>query len=169
MKQENLYITDCIRTFTGEYVNVFDPDPETIKIEDISHSLSMQCRFGGHLRSFYSVAQHCLNCSYIISREYLQLGALLHDASEAYLLDIPRPIKQRLPDYKKIEDNLMVVIAKKFRFDYPLHDEIKKVDEFYLKSEWIHLVINDYPYMMNAKDIDATEQQFLRRFNELNG
>lgn len=108
---ENLYTPDCIRTFTGIYMNVFEPTPEMICIEDIAHSLSMQCRFGGHLPEFYSVAEHSWHCSLMVANEH-KLAALLHDASEAYLLDIPRPIKHRLNNYKKIEDNLMNIIAK---------------------------------------------------------
>src|SRR5665811_1025646 len=97
---ENLYTPNCIRTFTGIYMNVFEPTPEMISIEDIAHALTMQCRFGGHLPDFYSVAQHSLNCSYLIDNPKLKLTALLHDASEAYLLDIPRPIKNNLNNYK---------------------------------------------------------------------
>jgi uncharacterized protein len=81
MKYENLYEPDCIRTYTGLYINVFNPKPEMIEIEDIAHALSFQCRFGGHLPKFYSVAQHSLNCSYLVKEPALKLTALLHDAS----------------------------------------------------------------------------------------
>ena len=57
MNIENLYTPDCIRTYTGIYMNVFEPTLEMIHIEDIAHALSMQCRFGGHLYDFYSVVQ----------------------------------------------------------------------------------------------------------------
>jgi hypothetical protein len=134
--EENLYTPDCIRTASGIYMNVFEPTPEMVCIEDIAHALTYQCRFGGHLPTFYSVAHHSLNCSYLIDEPELKLAALLHDASEAYLLDIPRPIKQRLRDYKEIEDGLMRVIANKFGFEWPLHPEVKKVDEIMLQLEW---------------------------------
>ncbi len=74
---ENLYTPDCIRTFSGQYVNVFAPDPDTILIEDIAHALSQQCRFGGHLPEFYSVAQHCVICALAVPPEHA-LSALLH-------------------------------------------------------------------------------------------
>jgi len=132
---ENLYTKDCIRTFSGQYVNVFEPDPEKINIIDIAHALSMQCRFGGHLPNFYSVAQHSIVVASIVSKEH-KIAALLHDASEAYLMDIPRPIKIRLANYKEIEDGLMKVIAEKFGFEYPLSEDVKEADEKRLKIEW---------------------------------
>lgn len=141
MIKENLYTPDCIRTYTGKYVNVFNPDPETICIEDIAHSLSMQCRFGGHLRRHYSVAEHCENVAANTPEPQYKLASLLHDASEAYLLDIPSPIKAHLPDYKKIEDNLMQCIAKKFGFEYPLHESVKKSDKLMLEIEWREFVL----------------------------
>jgi len=97
-----LYTPDCIRTYTGRFVNVFQPTPEMICIEDIAHSLSNQCRFGGHLAQFYSVAQHSINCAGLVSSAHTK-AALLHDSSEAYLMDIPSPIKAKMPEYKKIE------------------------------------------------------------------
>lgn len=137
---ENLYTPNCIRTFTGKYVNVFDIDPELICIEDIAHGLSMQCRFGGHTSVFYSVAEHCINVSLMCAYGH-ELAGLLHDASEAYLLDIPRPIKQNLPKYYEAEDNLMRVISKKFGFEYPLSKEVKQCDEIALKYEWENIVL----------------------------
>ncbi|HET8885571.1 MAG TPA: hypothetical protein VFM70_04370 [Salinimicrobium sp.] len=138
---ENLFKTDCIRTSSGIYINVFEPTEEMICIEDIAHSLAHQCRFGGHLPEFYSVAQHSVLCSLMVP-EKLKLQALLHDASEAYLLDMPKPIKERLPDYKKIEDNLMQVIAKKFGFSYPLGKEVKAADGRLLEMEWNDLMLD---------------------------
>jgi hypothetical protein len=137
---ENLYAPNCIRTFTGIYMNVFDPTPEMICIEDIAHALSNQCRFGGHLPKFYSVAQHSVGCYQIAPKEY-KLQALLHDASEAYLLDIPRPIKQGLSNYKEIEDRLMNLIAEKFGFNYPLDKFVKHIDEEMLRFEWDNLML----------------------------
>ncbi len=168
---ENLYTPNCIRTFTGQYVNVFEPDPETIKIEDIAHSLARQCRFGGHLPNFYSVAQHSLNCAYITDNKELKLAALLHDASEAYLLDIPRPIKSGLTNYKEIEDKLMMVIANKFGFEYPLPVEVKKVDEIMLETEWYALMLRK-PLASGMDlvtyDMHITEKTFLTQYHYLN-
>lgn len=161
---ENLYTPNCIRTFTGIYMNVFEPTLEMICIEDIAHALSNQCRFGGHLPEFYSVAQHSLNCSYLMDNKELKLAALLHDASEAYLLDIPRPIKQGLSNYKKIEDGLMRLIAEKFGFEYPLHPEVKKIDETMLQAEWDCLMLNKDTWQFETKDEWQTRKDFLSMF-----
>ena len=181
---ENLYTPNCIRTFTGQYVNVFNPDINTINIEDIAHALSNQCRFGGHLPKFYSVAQHSLMCCQNVDDEY-KLQALLHDASEAYLLDIPSPIKQGLSNYKDIENNLMICIAEKFGFKYPLDAVVKKIDQDMLQFEWDHLMLEkplvyfDYDNLKmifpNINNIDwfvynkskKIKNEFLRTFEEL--
>tara|TARA_R110000868_G_scaffold76573_2_gene220105 strand:- start:33106 stop:33744 length:639 start_codon:yes stop_codon:yes gene_type:complete len=130
-----LFVLDSIRTSTGLYVDFKNLSEDVIDIEDIAHSLSMQCRFGGHLPEFYSVAQHSVECSWRVSPENA-LEALLHDASEAYMLDIPKPLKNLLPDYEKIEYNLMIVIANKYGFNYPLLKEIKTVDAEMLRVEF---------------------------------
>jgi hypothetical protein len=132
---ENLNAVRSIRTISGQYVNVFEPNPDTLLISDIAHALSHQCRFGGHLPRFYSVAQHSLLC-YLIAKEEEKFDALMHDASEAYLLDMPKPIKLELPDYNIIEDNLMKILAKKFNFNYPKSPEVERVDIHLLKWEW---------------------------------
>lgn len=164
MSEENLYTPDSIRTKTGIYINVFEPTIEMICIEDIAHALTYQCRFGGHLPKFYSVAQHSLNCSYLIQDPKLKLSALLHDASEAYLLDIPRPIKNRLSNYKEIEDGLMKLIALKFGFKYPLQKEIKDVDETMLQTEWDYLMLGKGTWEFNTYSEWETRETFLKMF-----
>jgi len=163
---ENLFTKDCIRTFTGQYVNVFEPDPATILIEDICHGISMQCRFGGHLPVFYSVGQHSVQASYLVDEPH-KLSALLHDASEAYLLDIPRPIKQRLANYKEIENGLMKVIAEKFGFEYPLSKEVKEVDEFLLQSEWDTIMLQRFSTLYDIWDTYRTKQNFMNQYKVL--
>lgn len=131
-----------IRTFSGKIFNVFDPDPDLICIEDIAHALSNLCRFGGHTYDFYSVAEH----SYRVSAEVpdaLKLQALLHDASEAYLVDMPSPIKYYMPQYCRLEDRLMSVIAGKFGFEYPLSDIVKKADKDIQQLEWERFIIKE--------------------------
>lgn len=165
--KENLYTPDCIRTFTGIYVNVFNPSPEMICIEDIAHALSHQCRFGGHLPEFYSVAQHSVMCSYKMHETH-KLSALLHDASEAYLLDIPRPIKNKLFNYKEIENSLMSIIAKKFSFLYPLHEKVKEVDEYMLQWEWSSIMLrkNIFPEI-KCWSPELAKKYFIESFDSL--
>lgn len=165
MPVENLYTTDCIRTFTGLYMNVFEPTPDMICIEDIAHALSHQCRFGGHLPKFYSVAEHCVAAS-VLANNANKLAALLHDASEAYLLDIPRPIKHRLSNYKEIENNLMALIAEKFGFEWPLSENVKRVDEYLLQWEW-HTIMIDTNSSYLPYSSKGAEEMFLQKFTSL--
>lgn len=141
---ENLHTPNCIRTRSGRYVNVFEPEPDMFLIEDIAHALAHQCRFSGHLHVFYSVAQHSVHVSERVPTK-LRRTAMLHDASEAYLLDIPTPIKKNLPGYKDLENQLMAVLAKRFDFQWPLPPEIKHADAAMLQLEWDHLMISPSP------------------------
>lgn len=137
------YTENSIRTFTGKVFDLELMDPNSICIEDIAHALSQTNRFAGHLEHPYSVAQHCcIACDF--APEHLKLEALLHDASEAYLGNMPSPFKKMLPDFIKIEDRLMKVIAKKFGFQYPLSKEIKSIDKELLDLEWESFVNKTY-------------------------
>jgi len=99
-----------VETFTGRYVDTNLPDPETIKLEDIAHALSQICRYGGHCSKFYSVAEHAVAVSKRLERRgcgaVLQLAGLHHDDAEAYLGDIPRPLKGLLRSMGSAYDNL---------------------------------------------------------------
>ena len=107
-----------ITTVTGIHFYPLNPNPKDIDIEDIAHALSLICRANGHFRHFYSVAQHCIACAEeAIERGYspeVILGCLLHDASEAYLCDVTRPVKKHIPQYLQAEEKLQEVIWKRF-------------------------------------------------------
>lgn len=152
-----------IRTYTGRMVNIFKPAPELISIEDIAHALSNLCRFNGHTVKFYSVAEHSLKCAELVPEQH-KLAALLHDASEAYLVDLPSPIKIAMPEYINIEDKLMRVIAGKFGFEYPLRPEVKSADKTWLSLEWDNLMIDDYWETLAPADAKAL---FLETFDKL--
>ena len=156
---------DSIRTHSGLYVNVFEPTPEMICIEDIAHALSHQCRFSGHLLKFYSVAQHSIHVAQLVSSDN-KFDALMHDASEAYLLDIPTPIKARLENYKILEANLMKVIADKFGFKFPFDAEVKKADADMLLEEWHSLMIGDDVSVI-ALSPKRSKEAFLKQFHIL--
>jgi len=158
---EDLYTKDCIRTYTGKYVNVFDPKPEMFCIEDIAHSLANQCRFGAHLPFFYSVASHSIECVIHASKQ-LRFTALMHDASEAYLMDIPKPIKLRIPQYQAIEDGLMQTLSEVFGFIYPFPDEIKAIDKMVLENEWDEFMLGQGRLTTEK----FAEQLFIDVFNE---
>lgn len=115
---------DWFQTFTGRKFYVFDPRIDDIDLEDIAHSLANTCRFNGHTRMFYSVAQHSIHVCNIFGKlvegtEFEEnyrayLCALLHDATEAYVGDLIRPIKRSLPDYKVAERNIWTCVLKKY-------------------------------------------------------
>lgn len=125
---------DYIETWSGLDLYLPDPDLESICIEDIAHALSKICRFAGHVDRFYSVAEHSINVSLIVPRE-LRLQALLHDATEAYICDIPTPFKRMIPEYKVLEDNLWEAISRKYGVDFELHKEVKWADRTLLLTE----------------------------------
>lgn len=154
-------IGDWIQTRSGVKFHILDPRPEDFRIEDIAHALSHACRFGGHVCRFYCVAEHSVRMARFIaktmgyrpewpefratlgpSNRILRPGdyvyaALMHDASEAYLGDLPRPIKH-LPEfafYREHEDRLMRHIASRFRFEYPVPPIIKAADDAHMASE----------------------------------
>ena len=157
---------DSIRTNSGLYINTFNPTPDMISIEDIAHGLARQPRFAGHLERHYSVAQHSIHC-YELALPENKLVALLHDASEAYMLDMPTPIKARLPEYVEIEHNLMSVIANKFGFVYPYnHPEIKEIDNYMVHLEWDKLMEKDDKTFKCLTAIHA-KKEFLKIYYNL--
>lgn len=166
---DTLYAGRLIRTFSGNYVDVFNPDPATITIEDIAHHLSNQCRFSGALPEFYSVAQHSYLTSYLVEQEH-KLAALLHDAAEAYLVDIPSPIKREIRDYAALEDGLMEVIANKFGFAYPLHPSVKAADKEMLEMEWNGIMLGNFHawrWPCQWYNPGTAKRQFILEFKKL--
>ena len=111
-------MADYITTYTGEHINPLEPDIEKIKIEDIAHSLSLQCRANGHFPRFYTVAQHCIDCMTEAKARHLskrmQLAVLIHDAAEAYFGDIPSPVKKYFPEFEKCELDMLNLIYIKY-------------------------------------------------------
>jgi hypothetical protein len=124
---------DWIQTFTGKKFWVLDAREEDVDIRDIAHALANTSRFGGHTERPYSVAQH----SVWVSRhcpKYPLIG-LLHDAAEAYLGDMVKPLKGDMLEYQRAEANLWAVIADKFRLPNELPEEVKVADRLALVTE----------------------------------
>jgi len=111
-----------------------DPRADEVRIEDIAAALSKLCRYGGQCLRFYSVAEHCVHVANYAPPE-LKLVALLHDASEAYLSDVIRPIKSHLTNYLEIEAGLERVIAKRFGTACPMAAEVERLDTAILADE----------------------------------
>ncbi|HYG76508.1 MAG TPA: phosphohydrolase [Planctomycetota bacterium] len=178
-----------MQTFTGRQFWPLDPKPEDVCIEDIAHALALKCRFGSHSREFYSVAQHSVYVAQIVP-SHLQMRALLHDAAEAYLPDVGRPIKGRLSavlfyggdfnvvNFKNLESRVLFAIAGALGvcgpFDFP---EIKYADDVLLATEardlmaeppvpW-HPLPEALPFKLEAWGPGRAESEFLRAYERL--
>lgn len=123
-----------IQTYTGRAFDLLDPQPDMVVIEDIAHALSNLCRFTGHTRVFYSVAEHSVHVAEILPDD-LRLQGLLHDAAEAYIQDVATPLKWLLPDYKQIERRVWKAIAMKFNLPEALDPQVKDADLRMLMTE----------------------------------
>jgi 5'-deoxynucleotidase YfbR-like HD superfamily hydrolase len=123
-----------IQVHSGRVIDLLRPRPEDILLTDIAHALSNLCRFGGH-SDFYSVAQHSILVSMIVPRPYAMWG-LMHDASEAYLGDIPKPLKLYLNGgYADLEKIYMKAICERFCLPYEEPAEVKRADNILLVTE----------------------------------
>ncbi|MEG1779107.1 MAG: phosphohydrolase [Oscillospiraceae bacterium] len=122
-----------ISTYSKIRIDPFKPKKELILLEDIAHALSLICRANGHTKHFYSVGLHSVNCALEAEERKLtqrtQLACLLHDASEAYLCDITRPVKCRLPNYLEIELGMQNMVWEAFGLNYLTGEEQLMVDE----------------------------------------
>jgi hypothetical protein len=123
-----------MQTATGRQFWPMDPRPHEVFIEDIAHALSMICGFGGHCRRFYSVAEHSILISRAAAPDH-KLWALLHDASEAYIADIIRPLKPSLIGYREAEQKVMRAICVRFNLHLELPPAVKALDRAILMDE----------------------------------
>ncbi len=178
-------MSDYILTYTKKKFFLLDPNIEDIDILDIAHALSLKTRANGHFKHFYSVAQHSINCYKEAqarkSSERVQLGCLLHDASESYISDINRPVKKHLHAYFSIEKQLQQQIYKKFGLADLTQDEIQQVsdiDDALLYYEFKELmeyeVFEKQPSIYSTPEIREmnfrrVEKEFLSTFNKLMG
>jgi hypothetical protein len=116
-----------IQTYSGRAFWPLDPRAEDVHLVDIAAALSKMCRYAGHCLRFYSVAEHCVLLATKAPDEH-KLAALMHDASEAYLLDVPTPIKASIGNYCELEERVQRVIAERFRLAHPAPDIIGVLD-----------------------------------------
>jgi len=172
-----------IRTYTGASVFPLDPSVEDIHIEDIAHALSNQCRFSGHTLYHYSVAQHCVYLAdrilWLTKSKKLTLAMLMHDASEAYLVDVPRPIKGLMPGYEVAERVMQGVIHERFSITVDSADKamIKKYDDailydesialFPLGKQFVELPLNVERFKIQRWTSFEAKEAFLDRFKAL--
>lgn len=183
--QPKLKLLD-IQLTSGVHFDYLNPGKTYIPIEDIGHSLGNICRFAGHCKYYFSVAQHAYNCSYAVEPEFA-FAALMHDTGEAFTNDLPSPLKRIFPQFKELEKNIETAIAKMHGFQYPLPDAVHKVDRDMLLLEKEHLFPGtedwewlenlDITYLHNLVAVGAVNmglmsparatELFLQRYEEL--
>lgn len=168
-----------IQTLSGKYINFVDTTHNEYDINDIAHALSNLCRFTGHCKCFYSVAQHSVHASYLVAPKFA-FEALMHDRIEAYMGDMSSPLKHLMPDFKIIEKRLEHDSAPWFYLPSSMSAEVKMADLIMLATEkrdimkeapdvvWgILKCIEPAPEIIEPWSPDIAEEKFLHRFYEL--
>ena len=161
--QDTLYNGNTIRTYTGQYVDVFNPDPNTFHLVDIAVGLAYENRWNNQNKFHYSVAQHSLLVADLVPDE-LQLHALFHDASDAYIGDLSRPIKKLCPEFQTIESTLMVNLASTFGFTWPKAQEVEDADKCVMRLEYLAMMVARNPQSLEHPfDADDAMWRWLER------
>lgn len=174
----NVQMRPDIMLVTGRYFDFMVPEQCDFDIVDIAHALANLCRFTGHTRRFYSVAQHSILASHCVPRS-LAKEALLHDAPEAFIGDVSRPLKQLLPQYKEIERRVEAVVRLKFQL--PEHESpmVKHADLVMLATEkrdlmpttgdQLHLIADIEPLRMRIEPMppEMAYLAFMARYSEV--
>lgn len=171
-----------LQTGTGRRVCVLNPRPEEIYVKDIAMALAKQCRFNGMCKSFYSVAQHCVMGSELAEKLYGKEAAkefLMHDATEAYVGDLIRPVKVMIPAFRKVEEGFWKAISTKFSLPFKHSDECKYIDEVMVTWEKRDLLPNseEWPRLPDISKMELetllsweweiAEHFWLKRYEEL--
>lgn len=169
-----------VETFTGGRFRPFDPAPEDVHLADIAGGLAHICRFGGHCRPFYSVARHSLYVSEELADQPTRVQAygLLHDAGEAYLGDVPRPIKLQLDGFEQAEDAILSAVWRAFDLPAPTDEEwatVMAADDRLLAYEADELLEDgswapappDREYDLRGGSVEATRDRFRERAESL--
>lgn len=163
---------------SGRYFDLEDPEGSTFDVVDIAHALSHICRFTGHCRTFYSVAQHSVLVSRVVPKEHAFAG-LMHDAAEALIGDVAKPLKVLLPDYARIEQRIERAVFARFGIPPELPDCVKQADRILLRTEQRDLMDADghhWQFTGNATPLPdrifpvlpgAARRMFLERFFEV--
>ncbi len=153
-------LKNTIKVSAGHYVDLANPDPSTIEINSIAAALSKVCRFGGHCPKFYSVAEHCFHAGLLAIDEGFRGEALqavlLHDAAEAYIGDMVKPLKLTIPEYCVAEQRIEQAIQTAFGIDFRAWAEvIKRFDRAMLKIEKTQMWPEDQEHWAGFSEIDV--------------
>jgi len=181
--KENVHTNATIGVYSGGTFDILNPRSEDVRIEDIAHALSQQCRFTGHTRSFYSVAQHSILVSQICDPADALWG-LLHDSSEAYMGDMNRPLKHtpEMSRFRTAEKAALFAITTHFGLDPKEPASVKAADRRLVVSEARDLLpgshsegwedfqdVTPLPFEIIPMEPRDAEARFLDRFEELTG
>jgi len=160
--------TGIIRTLSGNLIDPFNMVASDININDIAHSLSMQCRYNGHVSKFYSVAEHSVLVSQMVPNEY-KLWGLLHDATEAYVGDMVSPVKKRLESFRTLEDNIHKVVAERFNLSCNIPELVHTADKDLLQMElkWLETGCREPLHGITGLEPSAAIELFMRTYNTL--
>lgn len=152
MKPTLLRKGDWFTLVSGKHFWPLDPRAEEIEITDIAHALAHIFRWGGHCRRFYSVAQHSVLVSKFGTTLEERRWGLLHDAAEAYIGDMIRPIKHSMPEFQEAERRLIGMIGERFGLTYPWPERVDEADDILLATEAVALM---HPITMDSPLIRA--------------
>ena len=144
-------------TYSGKKLMVEDLKPEMIDIQSIANGLAKECRFGGQIEGFYSVARHSLILRHALSLElprHQWIYPLMHDAAEGYMRDMCKPVKVCLPDYNKMEDKVLAVIAEKYGLEFPFPSIVKSYDTRIVLDEAEQLFFNEPAWIQDFAEHD---------------
>lgn len=167
-----------MQTYTGGKFYPLSPDPAEVDPVDIAHALSLICRYGGHVERFYSVAEHCVLMSRHVPEEFA-LWALLHDATEAYVGDMIRPLKHSMPEYVDAEDRVMEAVAIRFGLATSvMPDKVKDADNRIILDEraavlrptgevWAADALRPLGVRIHAWGPERAEEEYLARLSHL--
>jgi len=166
-----------IRLHSGAILDFLNPSASDFTIEDIAHGLANVCRYAGQCDKFYSVAEHSLLVS--DTAQGFEYAALLHDAAEAFIGDITRPLKQLLPEFKRIEGAIQHCIFSRFGLPLELPSEVKRADLRVLAAEQAQIMppgtsgwaqaagIDPAPILVRHLEPELAKSLFLEKFEQL--
>lgn len=159
-------VGDFIQIYSGKHFFILDPRAEDMDMVSIAHSLSNLARFTGHGERFYSVGEHSVRCARMARKAgystLQQLYCLGHDASESVMNDLARPVKQNIPQYKEIEDNIMKVMWKVMGLPEPAKEDyeiVKKIDNT--------MLLHELEQLMKRNTIEYADIDHIKVFEDM--
>lgn len=166
-----------ITTLSGVRFDLLRINIRDVPLTDIAHSLAMNCRYNGHIKNFYSVAEHSILVSKLVPEEDALWG-LLHDATEAFVPDIPRPFKQYIGGFENVEAQIHKGISEVYGLPLQEPDSVYDIDNRIVADEGIVLFPEIPEWVSDFVPVGCTDmikcytphqakEEFLNRFKEL--